>query len=164
MDNLVNFQYSKERLEYIFREYGEIKNPKRVVENILKNREIKSAVELTKIINQVAPKAKKINPATLYFQAIRIEVNEELKEIELLLDNLEKRAKRGELKGGRVALITFHSLEDRIVKSRFKGGLKIVSVHLKIFACECGKKTINLVKLFTKKPNNSLKGELNLIP
>jgi len=136
--DIVN-SYSKERLEYIFREYGEIKNPKRVVDNILKNREIKSAIELTKIINQVAPKAKKINPATLYFQAIRIEVNEELKEIELLLDNLEKRAKKGEVKGAKVALITFHSLEDRIVKSRFKRWAKDCICPPQNIRCECGK-------------------------
>ncbi len=67
--DIVN-SYSKERLEYIFREYGEIKNPKRVVENILKNREIKSAIELTKIINQVAPKAKKINPVPYIFKQL----------------------------------------------------------------------------------------------
>ncbi len=56
--DIVN-SYSKERLEYIFREYGEIKNPKRVVDNILKNREIKSAVELTKIITKLPQKIKR---------------------------------------------------------------------------------------------------------
>ncbi len=69
--DIVN-SYSKERLEYIFREYGEIKNPKRVVENILKNREIKSAVELTKIINQVGPKAKKIIQVLYIFKQLEL--------------------------------------------------------------------------------------------
>jgi len=160
--DIVN-SYSKDRLEYIFREYGEIKNPKRVVESILKNREIKSAKELTELIIKNSLKVKKINPATLYFQAIRIEVNQELREIELLLDNLEERAKRGELKGAKIAFITFHSLEDRIVKSHFKKWVRRCICPAENIRCECGGDN-RLGKIITKKPIIASNRELKANP
>ena len=76
---------------------------------------IESAKELSEIAKQVIPAGGKIHPATLMFQAIRIEVNNELGEIEGLLDAVEEKHYKGEV----ISLITFHSLEDRIVKQRF---------------------------------------------
>ena len=80
--------YSKDRLEYIFREYGEIRAYKKLTNGIIEARSkepIESAKELANLISKIIPRGK-IHPATLPFQAIRIEVNSELKEIETLLD------------------------------------------------------------------------------
>ncbi|HIM93988.1 MAG TPA: 16S rRNA (cytosine(1402)-N(4))-methyltransferase RsmH, partial [Campylobacterales bacterium] len=116
-------EYDQEKLEYILNHYGEVRSYKRVASAIIEARSqksIESAKELSDIICSVVPKGGKIHPATLSFQGIRIEVNAELYEIEALLDALEERAKNRELEDTIVSLITFHSLEDRLVKNRYK--------------------------------------------
>ncbi|HSR73619.1 MAG TPA: 16S rRNA (cytosine(1402)-N(4))-methyltransferase RsmH, partial [Sulfurovum sp.] len=112
-------EYPQEKLEYIFDAYGEVRPFKKLASAVIEARAqgpIESANELSEIAKKVMHSGGKIHPATLMFQAIRIEVNNELGEIEGLLDALEKRHVKGEV----VSLISFHSLEDRLVKNRFK--------------------------------------------
>ncbi len=116
-------KYSQERLEYILNHYGEVRSYRKVASAIVQARSkkpIESGKELADIISTLIPNRGKIHPATLSFQGIRIEVNNELGEIEGLLDVLEDKFMAGELKGTVVSLITFHSLEDRLVKNRYK--------------------------------------------
>ena len=127
-------EYPKQRLEYILREYGEIKNPSKIVSEIIKHRPIKSAKELADIAVANIKHSKKIHPATLLFQAIRIEVNDELGEIERLLDAIENNPP----KGATIALITFHSLEDRLIKRRFNKWATECICPPDIYRCVCG--------------------------
>lgn len=113
--------YSKEKLIKIFYEYGEEKFSKSIAEAICKYREtkpIETTLELTEIIkNSVPEKYRRLHhPARKVFQAIRIEVNDELNVLEKALDSSLELLKHG----GRLCVITFHSLEDRIVKNKFK--------------------------------------------
>ncbi|WP_428898166.1 16S rRNA (cytosine1402-N4)-methyltransferase [Parelusimicrobium proximum] len=111
--------YPVEELERIFKEYGEEPFAEKIATAIvLKRKEgrIATTHELSEIVKTVVKARGKIHPATRVFQAIRIEVNSELKNVERLPNIL-----KGVLKpGGRAAVITFHSLEDRIVKNAFK--------------------------------------------
>ena len=110
----------EEHLIKIFREYGEERFSKRIAAAICtarKNSPIETTSALVKIIEDAAPRTKNGgHPAKRVFQAIRIEVNGEL---EILPDAVKKAVSRLKI-GGRIAIITFHSLEDRIVKETFK--------------------------------------------
>lgn len=138
--------YTKEELNRIFFEYGEIKNPNNITKLILdyrKNRPIDSAKELAGIFEANTKAGSRIHPATLIFQALRIEVNNELEELRAFLDNIEN------LKNTKVAIISFHSLEDRIVKERFKLWAKSCICDESVMKCQCGNdnaKGINLIK------------------
>lgn len=118
--------YGKKDLERIFKEYGEIKNSSKIADAIIKEREkknIETAKELENIIFHNSDKSKKygkINPATLIFQAIRIEVNDELNILKKSIENIKNILK----KYGVVVIISYHSLEDRIVKRFFKDNEK----------------------------------------
>lgn len=112
--------YSANDLMRIFKDFGEIRNPKPVVDAILRYRQ-KKTIETTKELSWLIEKTegwkiKGFHPATLYFQALRIEVNQELKRLQSALKMLPERLKTN----GRICIITFHSLEDRIVKNIFK--------------------------------------------
>ena len=112
--------FEQDHLIKIFREYGEERFSKRIAAAVCNARKI-SAInttgELVKIIEDAAPRTKNGgHPAKRIFQAIRIEVNREL---EILSDAIKKAVDRLKV-GGRIAVITFHSLEDRIVKDTFK--------------------------------------------
>ena len=115
-------QYGKKDLERIFKEYGEIKNPSKLADAIIKERDkknIETAKELENIIFHNSDKSKKygkINPATLIFQAVRIEVNDELNILKKSIENIKNILK----KYGVIVIISYHSLEDRIVKRFFK--------------------------------------------
>lgn len=153
MDRSQNFNasdvvngYGKLELERILKDYGEIRPYKRLAQAIVENRPFHSAKELAQLAKKIMPKSKH-NPATLLFQAIRIEVNGELDEIEGLLDVLQ----REKLSCAIVALITFHSLEDRIVKQRFKQWTQNCICPPEAFRCECGNNHA-LGKVVTKKP------------
>lgn len=118
--------YSKEKLAYIFKKYGEDKFANNVAKKICEYREnkaIESTLELVEIIKTAVPMKfrKDKHPARQIFQAIRIEVNHELDVIEPALEQALSLTKVG----GRVAVITFHSLEDRIVKNVFREKCKI---------------------------------------
>jgi len=126
--------YSQTELEYIFREYGEVSQFKRLAQTIVEARSrkaIESGRELSQIISSTIWGGR-VHPATLPFQAIRIEVNSELQEIEGLLDILEHKGRNGELSGAVVSLITFHSLEDRLVKLLFKKPITASQEELKL--------------------------------
>ena len=119
-------QYGKKDLERIFKEYGEIKNPSKLVGAIIKERDkknIETSKELENIIFHNSDKSKKygrINPATLIFQAVRIEVNDELNILKKSIENIKNILK----KYGVIVIISYHSLEDRIVKRFFKDNEK----------------------------------------
>lgn len=157
-------EYDQEKLEYILNHYGEVRSYKRVASAIIEARSqksIESAKELSDIICSVVPKGGKIHPATLSFQGIRIEVNAELYEIEALLDALEERAKNRELEDTIVSLITFHSLEDRLVKNRYKRWATECICDANAMRCTCGKNNA-LGKMLVRKPITATKEELKV--
>jgi len=157
--NVVN-EYTREKLEYIFHNYGEINLYKELTSAILEARVIKpiiSAVELSDIALTILPKGRKIHPATLMFQAIRIEVNNELGEIEGLLDALENSTPSEAV----VSLITFHSLEDRLVKNRFKKWATACICDSNAIRCSCGKNNA-IGKMIKRKPITASKEELKI--
>lgn len=143
--------YSEEELYKIIRDYGEEKFAKRVASFIVKNREIKpieTTFELVEIIKNAIPaKARREgpHPAKRTFQAIRIEVNSELKILNRAIEDGVNRLN----KGGRMAIITFHSLEDRIVKLKYRELENPCTCPKEFPICVCGKKPI--VKVLTKK-------------
>lgn len=150
--------YDKARLKYIFSVYGEEKFAENIAKNICLRRE-KSPIDTTKqlvgIIDESIPYKFKQNghPAKKVFQAIRIEVNEEL-------DGLDKCLKdivRGLKVGGRLAVITFHSLEDRIVKQTFKDLETDCICDKRLPVCVCGKK--REIKQINKKPIEASESE-----
>lgn len=142
-------EYSENELAEIFFKYGEEKLSRVIAKNIKKeSKNISSTLELVEVIKNAtgANYFYKNHPERKIFQALRIEVNEELTVLESILPKAIKRLK----KGGRIAVITFHSLEDRIVKNIFKKysdidplvkGLKDIPEEYK-----------PLIKLVNKKP------------
>ena len=138
--------YSQLELENIFKEYGEIREYKKIASLIVQNRPFYSAKELAEFFYNKLPKGK-IHPATLIFQAIRIEVNDELG----VLDRLFKSMEEAKLKDCIVAIISFHSLEDRVVKNYFKKWSENCICPKDAFRCECAKNHA-LGKIITKKP------------
>jgi len=157
-------EYTQEKLEYILNHYGEVRSYKRLASAIVEARSqkpIESGKELAEVVCTVIPRGGKIHPATLTFQGIRIEVNNELGEIEGLLDVLEEKFKAGELKGAIVSLITFHSLEDRLVKNRYKKWATACICDAQAMRCTCGKNHA-LGKMLTRKPIVATKEELKV--
>ena len=138
--------YSQSDLERVFRDFGEVREYKKVASLIVNNRPFNSSKELADFLSKKMPKGK-LHPATLPFQGIRIEVNDELGVLERLFDSLEK----AKFKNCIVAIISFHSLEDRIVKNYFKKWTKSCICPDGIFRCECGNNHA-LGKIITKKP------------
>lgn len=108
--------YSKEYLIRILKDYGDEPRAKRIVDLIIENRPLISTAQLEELVGRVYPGYSKKNPATRTFQAIRIEVNDEMGQLNKLLSQINEVLEQG----ARVAIITFHSLEDGIVKKFFK--------------------------------------------
>ncbi len=153
--------YSIQELERIFLEYGEEKAFKklaRVIVDERKRQPITTAAELASLIER-NHKSPGIHPATRIFQAIRIEVNDELGELERFLDYLKTHNNPGMI----VGIITFHSLEDRIVKNHFKEWTKRCICPPEAFRCECGNDN-HLGRLINKKPLTASKKELKINP
>lgn len=144
--------YSEEDLSRIFYTYGEEKWSKRIAEFIVKERCIKpieTTGELVEIIKAAIPKKARLeggHPAKRVFQAIRIEVNGELEILEKALRDFTDALN----KGGRLAVITFHSLEDRLVKNTFRSLAKGCTCPKEFPVCICGNKPT--VKVITGKP------------
>ncbi|AEM79015.1 16S rRNA (cytosine(1402)-N(4))-methyltransferase RsmH [Thermoanaerobacter wiegelii] len=144
-------KYSQQELERVIREYGEEKWASRIAKFIAKEREkgeIKTTFQLVEIIKNAVPASARRegpHPAKRTFQAIRIEVNEELKGLDKAIEDMVE-VLRGK---GRIAIITFHSLEDRIVKNTFKK-LENPCTCPHNMPCTCGKEP--LIKIITKKP------------
>ena len=137
--------YPKNEIIKIFKNYGEFKLANKVAQKIIENRPIEKTLELVSLIKKSLPAAiiRKKNPAKMIFQAIRIEVNNELDSLKKILEDCPSLLK----KEGRFSIITFHSLEDKIVKTYFK----------KLIEDKTGKLPIILEKKWdvkTKKPSN----------
>ncbi|MEA3227675.1 MAG: 16S rRNA (cytosine(1402)-N(4))-methyltransferase RsmH, partial [Campylobacterota bacterium] len=148
-------EYSLNELEKIILEYGELRNYKKIASIIVKERPFHSAKQLSDTLKPHLPQGKKIHPATLLMQAIRIEVNDELGELKSLLKTIEN-AKFIDTK---VAIISFHSLEDRIVKQTYIAWSKNCICPPEAMRCECGKNH-SLGKILTKKPVIAKENEL----
>lgn len=104
--------YAQKDLETILRDYGEEPKARRMAQNIVESRPLKTTTDLARIAQKVWPGRSRVHPATRLFQAIRIEVNSELEQLREVLPIASSLLKPG----GRMAVISFHSLEDRIVK------------------------------------------------
>lgn len=107
--------YDEQRLADVIYAYGEERYSRRVARAIVNHRPIKTTGQLALIVRGAVPRSGDIDPATRTFQAIRIEVNDELGQLERSLPQLVQLLNEG----GRLAIISFHSLEDRIVKQFF---------------------------------------------
>jgi 16S rRNA (cytosine1402-N4)-methyltransferase len=145
-ETVVN-EYTQDELEHILLEYGELRNYKKIASKIINNRPFSSAKELSDTLKSDMPQGKKIHPATLLMQAIRIEVNDELGELKSLLNSLKEAG----LTKAQVAIISFHSLEDRIVKQAFADWAKSCICPPQAFRCECGNNH-SIGKVVTRKP------------
>ncbi len=145
-------EYSEDALRRILFEYGEEKFSARIASAICKRRQEKpvtTTVELSDIIKGAIPAAKRIDgphPAKRSFQAIRIEVNGELDAIKPLIN----AAANGLVSGGRLAIISFHSLEDRLVKLGIRDLANGCTCPRDFPVCVCGKKAT--LKEISKKP------------
>jgi 16S rRNA (cytosine1402-N4)-methyltransferase len=157
--------YTSEELFLIFKRYGEERFASRIANRICQKRNsgsIKTTTELAEIIKNSIPekfsKKSKIHPATKCFMAIRIEVNDELGHLEKFLNDAP-----GLLKSkGRLCILTFHSLEDRIVKNKFKELENPCTCPPDFPVCMCGKK--KEVKIITRKPLVPKEDEININP
>ncbi len=154
--DVVNF-YDRESLERVIKDYSEDRRYKKIVDFIIKNRPITSNRELSEVLMKAGLKDKK-NLAPI-FQAIRIEVNNELNELNSILDESEKLAGDGTILG----IITFHSLEDRIVKNRFKKWARKCICPPEAIRCECGGNNQKGI-ILTKKPITASKEEIKQNP
>ena len=157
-------EYSENELKRIIYEYGEERFAPRIASAICKRREespIKTTLELSNIIKGAIPAAARIDgphPAKRTFQAIRIEVNGELDVIKPLINS----AANSLVPGGRIAVISFHSLEDRAVKQAFKDLSKGCTCPPDFPVCICGNKP--KIKEITKKPILPSDEELEVNP
>ncbi|NWF66112.1 MAG: 16S rRNA (cytosine(1402)-N(4))-methyltransferase RsmH [Campylobacterales bacterium] len=144
-------------LEKIFRDFGEIREYKKLAKLITEYRKTKkfeSCYEFSNLIEKHFKK-QKIHPATLAFQAIRIEVNQELQELEELLKTLEQKKPKNAV----IAIISFHSLEDRVVKNYFKKWSSDCICDENVYKCECGNNN-SLGEVITKKPLTATDSEI----
>ena len=162
-DTVVN-TWSYEDLKKILYEYGEERYAPKIAAAICSRREvspIRTTLELVDIIRSAMPPAalrEKQHPAKRSFQAIRIAVNDELNSVAKVMEDAIPKLN----KGGRLAVITFHSLEDRIVKNAMANAAKGCTCPPNFPVCVCGKKP--LVKLITRKPIISGDAELERNP
>jgi 16S rRNA (cytosine1402-N4)-methyltransferase len=156
--DLVN-SLGQEELANLIYKYGEERYSRRIAARIVEARQkkrIETTFELVDLIKKAMPKGKyeDQHPAKRTFQALRIAVNDELNILDRALEDILTILKTG----GRVAVITFHSLEDRIVKDKFKTWAKGCTCPPEFPVCICGKKPV--IKLITRKPIVAGKEEL----
>lgn len=149
--DIVN-EYSEMELYRIIRDYGEDKFAKNIAKHIVKAREkktIQTTGDLTEIIRESIPMKMQVtsgHPAKRTFQAIRIELNHELDVLQNNLDTMIEMLNPG----GRICIITFHSLEDRIVKVNFKRNENPCTCPSDFPVCVCG--AVSKGKVVTRKP------------
>lgn len=161
--NVIN-EYSEEDLYRIIRDYGEEKFARRIASFIVENRQeknIETTLELVEIIKSAIPaKARREgpHPAKRTFQAIRIEVNSELSILNKAIEDGVGKLN----KGGRMAIITFHSLEDRIVKNKFRDLAVSCRCPKEFPVCVCGEKA--KVKVISRKAIEPTKEEVDINP
>ena len=144
-DYVVN-TYKQKELEAILREYGEEPKARQIASLLVENRPIYTTTKLAEIVAQAWPGYSRVHPATRTFQTLRIAVNDELRLVKETLPIMVKLL----APGGRLAIITFHSLEDRIVKRYFSG--------------VAGDRYDTDIRLLTKKPIIPSQNELVLNP
>lgn len=155
--------YSEERLAAILRDYGEERFAKRIAKAVAEQRRkkrIESTGELARLVEDSIPaKFRQNGPcARKTFQAIRIEVNGELEGLGEAVRGLALKLK----KGGRICVLTFHSLEDRIVKNVFRELAESCTCDKSLPVCVCGKK--KEIEILTKKPVTAGEKELRENP
>ena len=156
--------WSQEELKRILYDYGEERYAPAIAAAIVRRREtapIETTLELVDVIRSAMPAAalrEKQHPAKRSFQAIRIAVNDELNSVSQAMETMIPKLNPG----GRLAVITFHSLEDRIVKSAMAAGAKGCICPPEFPVCVCGRKP--QVKLLTRKPIVSGDEELDRNP
>jgi len=157
--------WSEDELNRIFRDYGEEKWARQIARVICDRRKenpIETTKDLVSIIDAAIPKKFRSkdgsHPARRTFQALRIAVNDELDPLEPAVRNLVDMLKPG----GRIAIITFHSLEDRIVKNCFRSLADPCTCPKSMPVCVCGKKPV--VKLVSRKPITASDEELEFNP
>ena len=144
--------YSEKELARVIRDYGEERWAERIASFIVRERgerPIETTGQLVEVIKKAVPKGARRNgphPARRTFQALRIEVNGELSALQTALADFVQALKNG----GRLAIITFHSLEDRIVKNEFKRLADPCTCPKDFPVCVCGE--ISLGKVITRKP------------
>lgn len=150
-------KYKEEELTNIFYKYAEEKYSKSIAKNIIQNRPINSTLELVGIIKKSVPKKYALtrHPERVIFQAIRIEVNRELEVLESVLPDAINLLN----KEGRICVITFHSLEDRIVKQTFKKYSEVADIVKGLPVIPDEYKP--LIKLINKKPILPSEEEIN---
>ena len=154
--------YSAKELERIFEDYGELPNPAKFATKIVEarqNGEIKSAERLAQIIGLKGVNGRSVSAATLAFQAIRIEVNNELSELQNLLRSIED----SQIDECVVAIISFHSLEDRIVKNKFRQWAQNCICPPQALKCTCGGNNA-LGKIVSKKAITPSAAEIKANP
>ena len=151
---------SEHELLTILRNYGEGRFARKIVGTMLAVRETKpfeTTRELAELVGKVIPKRLQkqgFNPATLTFQALRIAVNNELQELSVLLEHVPARLKPN----GRLSIITFHSLEDRIVKHQFRKWENPCVCPTDLPYCICGEKPLG--RVLTRRPVKTSKNEV----
>lgn len=156
--------YDEDELDRVIFTYGEERWARRIAQFIVKEREakpIKTTGELVDIIKKAVPKGARKDgphPAKRTFQAIRIEVNGELEVLQRAIDDVAARL----AVGGRLCIITFHSLEDRIVKEAFRKQENPCICPPQFPVCVCGKKPLG--RVITRKPILPSKEELEENP
>ena len=161
--DIVN-DYSEDELRRIIRDYGEEKFAGRIAANIVKSRSIKpieTTYELNEIIKSSIPAAARRqggNPSKRTYQAIRIELNRELQVLEDAMDDMIDLL----AENGRLCIITFHSLEDRIVKSAMRTAENPCICPPEFPVCTCGRKSKG--KVITRKPIVADAEELEINP
>lgn len=157
-------RWPEDKICRILRDYGEERHAARIARAIAKRRqeqEIKTTLELVDIIKSAMPAAalrEKQHPAKRSFQAIRIAVNDELGAVAALMETAPDRLKVG----GRIAVISFHSLEDRIVKSAIQSRENGCTCPREAPVCTCG--FVQTLKSVTRKPITAGGEELELNP
>lgn len=157
-EKIVN-EYSEKELKRIISEYGEEKFAFNIAHNVVEKRKenrIETVGQLNKIIDESIPTKFKQNghPSKKTFQALRIEVNGELDDLYDTVIEMSRSLK----KGGRIVILTFHSLEDRIVKRAFKELETDCICDKRLPVCICGKK--KEVEIITKHPITAGDAEL----
>jgi len=141
--------YPLQELSDLLKNFGEEKNHFKIASEIVRqrnNEEIKTCLDLAKIVKRTNKNKTKINPSTRTFQALRIAVNNELSTLEEFLEKSLKLLK----KGGKLIIISFHSLEDRIIKQVFKYCEAKCICPPSVMVCKCKKK--QTLRILTKKP------------
>lgn len=156
--------YAERDLERIIRDYGEENFAKRIAKFIVERREVKeisTTGELSEIIKEAIPakfRREGPHPAKRTFQAIRIEVNGELEILNKAVEDSVKHLN----KNGRIAIITFHSLEDRIIKNKYRDLENPCKCPPDFPICACGK--LPEIKTITRKPIEPSKEEVEINP